>query len=131
MAFASVFYMIFGVVIELYSVLFLNSFPKLVTRRLWLQSTWIAPVHTPFGILISVEIFMNLNFIRDIHDWEIESLDSFLTFLYSMNPLPGAMDNMVRTPSSRHGFAVKSYYTMLTSPNSEEPSSSPGKAFGR
>jgi len=65
----------------------------------------------------------NLNFIRDVHDWEIESLDSFLTLLYSMNPLPGAMDSMVWTSSSRHGFTVKSYYTMLTAPSSEELSS--------
>jgi hypothetical protein len=71
----------------------------------------------------------NLNFIQDVHDWESEYLDSLLTLLYSMNPHLGAMDSMVWTPSSRHGFAVKSYYTMLTSPSSEEHS--PGRAFGR
>jgi len=52
-------------------------------------------------------------FIRDAHDWEIESLNSFLTLLYSMNPLAGVMDSMLWTPSSRHGFVVKSYYIML------------------
>jgi len=61
----------------------------------------------------------NLNFISDVHDWKIESLDSFFTLLCSMNPLPGVMDSMVWTASSRHGFAVKSYYTMLTSLGSE------------
>jgi hypothetical protein len=66
---------------------------------------------------------------RDVHDWEIASLDSFLTLLYSMNPLPGVMDSMVWTPSSRHGFAVKSYYTMLTSTGSEELDPFPWKSI--
>lgn len=57
----------------------------------------------------------NLSFIWDVNDWDIESIDSFFTLLYSVNPLLGAMDNMVWTPSSHHGFAVKSYYTMLHS----------------
>jgi hypothetical protein len=35
---------------------------------------------------------------------------------------------MVWTPS-RHGFAVKSYYTILSSPNSEEPGSFPWKSI--
>jgi hypothetical protein len=52
-----------------------------------------------------------------------------LSLLYSMNPLPGAMDSMVWTPSSWHGFAVKSYYIMLTSPSSEEPRSFPWKSI--
>jgi hypothetical protein len=54
-------------------------------------------------------------------------MDSFLTLLHSMNPHSGAMDSMVWTSSSRHGFAVKSYCTMLTSPRSEEPGSFPWK----
>jgi hypothetical protein len=32
----------------------------------------------------------NFNFMRDVHDRKIESLDSFLTLLYSMNPRSGA-----------------------------------------
>jgi hypothetical protein len=48
-----------------------------------------------------------------------------------MNLLLGAMNSMVWTPSSQHGFAVNSYYTMLTSPSSEELIVHfPGKAFG-
>jgi len=35
--------------------------------------------------------------------------------LYSMNHLPGVVGSMVWTPSSRYGFAMKSYYTMLQS----------------
>jgi len=66
----------------------------------------------------------NFNFMQDVHDWEIESLDSFLTLLYSMNPRSRAMDSMVWIPS-QHGFAVKSYYTILFSPNREEPGSFP------
>jgi hypothetical protein len=76
--------------------------------------------------MLSPHPFWNLSFIRDAHDWKIESLDYFLTLLYSMNPLPGVMDSMVWTPSSRHGFAVKSYYTML---HSGEHSSFPWKSI--
>jgi hypothetical protein len=65
----------------------------------------------------------NLSFTQAAHDWEIEYLGSFLTLLYSMNP-----ERMIWTPSSCHGFAVKSYYTML---QSGEHILSFGKAFGR
>jgi hypothetical protein len=41
----------------------------------------------------------------------------------------GATDSMVWTPTSRHGFAVKSYYTILSSPNSEELGSFPWKSI--
>jgi hypothetical protein len=71
----------------------------------------------------------NFNFTRDVHDWKIESLDSFLTLLYSMNPCSGATDSIVWTPTRRHGFAVKSYYTILSSPNSEELGSFPWKSI--
>jgi hypothetical protein len=36
---------------------------------------------------------------------------------------------MVWTPSSWHGFVAKSYFTMLTSPNSEEPGLFPWKSI--
>jgi len=55
----------------------------------------------------------NISFIQDVHDWEIESLDSFFTLLYFVNPHPGVMNSMVWIPLSFHGFQVKSYYTML------------------
>jgi hypothetical protein len=73
---------------------------------------------------------MNLNFMQDVHDWEIESLDSFLTLLYSMNPRSRATDSMVWTPSSRHGFAAKAT-TLLTSLTVKSLVHSPRKAFGR
>jgi len=38
-----------------------------------------------------------------------------------MNPLPRVMDSMVWTLSSRHGFQVKRYYTMLHSEYSSFP----------
>jgi len=77
----------------------------------------------------SPQTLWNFNFMRDVHDWEIESLDSFLTLFYSMNPRSGATDSMVWTPSSWHGFAVKSYYNILSSPNKEEPGSFPWKSI--
>jgi len=30
------------------------------------------------------------DFIQDVHDWEIESLDSCLTLVYSVNSLSGS-----------------------------------------
>lgn len=53
----------------------------------------------------------NPSFIRVANDWEIESLNSFLTLLFSVNPHSGEVDGMVWTPS-HHGFVVKSYYTL-------------------
>jgi hypothetical protein len=40
-----------------------------------------------------------------------------------MNARSGAMVSMVWTLLSWHGFVAKNYYTMLTSPSSEEPGS--------
>jgi hypothetical protein len=61
----------------------------------------------------------------------IEKLNFWILFtlLYSMNPCSGATYSVVWTPSSRHGFAVKNYYTILSSPNSEEPGSFPWKSI--
>jgi hypothetical protein len=36
----------------------------------------------------------NPSFIRAAHDWELESIDSFLNLLYSSNTHPGEVDNM-------------------------------------
>jgi len=49
------------------------------------------------------------------------NLWTLFSLLYSMNPLSGAMDSMVWTPSS--------YHTVLTSPSNEEPGSFPWKSI--
>jgi len=65
--------------------------------------------------LSSPQTLWNPSFIRVAQDWELESLDSFLSFLCSMNPHPGEVDSMAWTPSRRNGFEGKSYYSMLKS----------------
>jgi hypothetical protein len=57
------------------------------------------------------------------------NLWTLFSLLYSMNPLSGAMDSIMWTPLSRHGFAAKSYHTVLTSPSNEEPGSFPWKSI--
>jgi hypothetical protein len=76
--------------------------------------------------LSSPHILWNPSFIRTAHDWELESLDSFLTLLYAVKPLPQEVDSMVWIPSSRHIFVMKSYYSIL---QSGEHSSFPSKSI--
>jgi hypothetical protein len=65
--------------------------------------------------LSNSSIHWNPSFIGTDHDWKLESLDSFLNLLYSSITHPGEVDSILWTPSSRHGFAVKSFYNMLQS----------------
>jgi hypothetical protein len=116
MAFAFIFGIIFGAVIVLQKCSFRKFFSFAHNKEALVSE---------YMDRSSPRTLWNLNFIRDVHDWEIESLDSFLTLLYSMNSLPGAMNSMMWTPSSRHSFAMKSYYTMLNSPSIEKLSSFP------
>ena len=57
----------------------------------------------------------NLSFIRSVHDWELESLISFMDCIYA-SPLKGEGEDRICWESPSHSlFAVKRYYQSLTS----------------
>jgi hypothetical protein len=56
----------------------------------------------------------NLSFIRSVHDWELESLISFMDCIYA-SPLKGEGEDRICWESPSHSlFAVKRYYQSLT-----------------
>jgi hypothetical protein len=55
----------------------------------------------------------NPSFMREVQDWELEPLDSFLNLLYYSRTHPGKEDKMLWSPASSHGFEVKNYYKIL------------------
>ena len=56
----------------------------------------------------------NLSFIRSVHDWELESLTSFMDCIYA-SPLKGEGEDRICLESPSHSlFAVKRYYRSLT-----------------
>ena len=67
--------------------------------------------------LLSFEFGMmhwNLSFIRNVHDWELESLISFMDCIYA-SPLKGEGEDRICWESPSHSlFAVKRYYQSLT-----------------
>ena len=71
-------------------------------------------------------LFWDLNFVRAIQDWELESLSNFLDSFYRVS-LRGVRDDKICwKPPKGSGFAVHvhSYYQILTS------SPSHGRLFG-
>ena len=54
----------------------------------------------------------NLSFIRSVHDWELESLSSFMDCIYA-SPLKGVGEDHIGWGSSSNQFAVKRFYQHL------------------
>jgi hypothetical protein len=55
----------------------------------------------------------NVNFLRAIHDWEVDFFASFFNLLYSFRMRQGDEDKLCWVPSKRGLFDVKSYYNVL------------------
>jgi hypothetical protein len=54
-----------------------------------------------------------LDFIRPVQDWEMESLSSFLNLLYSVQVQSNNNDKLCWKPTPQLGFKVSSYYEVL------------------
>jgi hypothetical protein len=52
----------------------------------------------------------NVQFIRPVHDWELEGVSCFFALLYSQKIRFGGEDKICWVPSKRDTFEVKSYY---------------------
>lgn len=60
-------------------------------------------------------LHLDLNFSRTVHDWELESLLSFMNVIYSISMRGNGEDRFCWMPSKRSGFKVKSYCQTLIS----------------
>lgn len=57
----------------------------------------------------------DLNFSRTVHDWELESLLSFMNVIYSISMRGNGEDKFCWMPTKRSGFKVKGYCQTLIS----------------
>jgi hypothetical protein len=62
----------------------------------------------------------DIAFNRSVQDWEMEMIDSFMTLLYSSRIRQGVADSLCWTPSSRGLFEVRSFYSVLMHPSSQD-----------
>jgi hypothetical protein len=61
------------------------------------------------------KVHWELDFIRSIHDWELEAISNFLDLLYSASPKGQGQDQMCWKPAVSKTFQVRSYYLVLSS----------------
>ena len=59
-------------------------------------------------------VHWELDFIRSLHDWELESMSKFLDLLYSVSSKGQGNDQMWWQPSGSSIFQVRSYYQVLS-----------------
>ena len=56
----------------------------------------------------------DVEFLRPAQDWELDVVDSFMGFLYSVPTRPGKMDSIFWNLSSHASFEVSSFYSALS-----------------
>ena len=61
------------------------------------------------------KIHWEMDFIRSIQDWELESISNFFQLLYSVSIKGQRQDQICWKPSSSKAFQVRSYYHVLSS----------------
>ena len=61
------------------------------------------------------KVHWELDFIRSIHDWELEAISNFLHLLYSATPKGQGQDQMCWKPAVSKTFQVRSFYLVLSS----------------
>ena len=59
----------------------------------------------------------DIAFSRQVHDWELETVASFMELLYSCSIRQGHLDSLCWRPSSQKIFQVSSYYSVLLNPS--------------
>ena len=61
----------------------------------------------------TVQYIVEVNFIRTIHDWELESTSTFFDLLYSAEVNGHGEDKLSWKPATPKGFEVRLYYQAL------------------
>jgi hypothetical protein len=61
-------------------------------------------------------IHWDLNFLRNVQDWELDSMTSFLDLIYSVSLEDHGANTLCWLRNSKRGFSVKLYYCCLSPP---------------
>ncbi len=62
------------------------------------------------------KIHWEVTFVRNLQDWEIDALVSFLDLLYAVSLHDSRVDQLCWQRNSKKGFALRSYYRCLIAP---------------
>ena len=77
-------------------------YPKLFTISRNKEAYVAGLMKFPNGVL-----FWDLNFVRAIQDWELESLSNFMDSIYGVSLREFGEDNICWMPAKRRGFEVQ------------------------
>ena len=55
----------------------------------------------------------DVNFLRAVQDWELESLSNFMDMIYGTSVKGSGLDKLCWKPEKNKGFTVRGYYKVL------------------